>query len=119
MSKRYEDEQAELQQKATALQKEIEQSSDSTGTTEHFISTVRQYTRAKKLTPRMLNELIHHIEVYQAERVNGVQMQRLTIHYNCVGTIEIPDLPPLTQPDVTMQTRKGVAVSYAPMQNAG
>ena len=119
MSKRYEDEQAELQQKATALQKEIEQSSDSTGTTEHFISTVCQYTRAKKLTPRMLNELIHHIEVYQAERVNGVQVQKLAIHYNCIGTIEIPDLPPLAQPDVTMQTRKGVAVSYAPMQNAG
>ena len=118
MTARYEDEQAELQQKIKALEKELAQSSDSAMTTDTFIATVRRYTRAKKLTTRMLNELIHHIEVHQAEKVNGVQVQRLTIHYNCVGTIAIPDIPPLTQPDVTMQTRKGVAVRYAPVQSA-
>lgn len=114
MTRRYEDEQAEIQQKINALEKELAQSSDSAMTTDTFIATVRRYTRAKKLTPCMLNELIHHIEVYQAEKLNGVSVQRLTIHYNCIGTITIPDLPPLTQPDITMQTRKGVAVSYAP-----
>jgi hypothetical protein len=40
-----------------------------------FISIVRKYTRAKKLTPRMLNELVHRIEVHQAEKVNGVREQ--------------------------------------------
>lgn len=36
------------------------------------------------------NELIEKIEVHQAEKIDGVWEQRLTIHYNCVGTIFIP-----------------------------
>ena len=51
-------------------------------TSEMFIATVRKYTRAKKLTPRMLNELIQCIEVHQAEKINGVWEQHLTIHYS-------------------------------------
>jgi len=79
-------------------------------TADMFISTVRKYTRAKKLTERMLNELIERIEVHQSEKIDGVHVQRLTIHYNCIGAIEIPDT--LTMPDITMQTRRGVTVSY-------
>ena len=40
--------------------------------------------------------------------------QRLRIHYNCVGTIEIPSALPLPTPDVSVNTRKGVVVNYAP-----
>ena len=36
------------------------------------------------------------------------------IHYNCVGTIEIPSALPLPTPDVSVNTRKGVVVNYAP-----
>ena len=79
-----------------------------------FISLVRKYTRAKKLTPRMLNELVEKIEVFNAEKVNGVLEQRLRIYYNCVGTIEIPSALPLPTPDVSVNTRKGVVVNYAP-----
>ncbi len=78
-----------------------------------FISTVRKYTRAKKLTPRMLNELIERIEVHQAEKIDGKWEQRLTIHYNCVGAIFIPDVFPLPAPQVSVNTRKGVVVNYA------
>ena len=49
-----------------------------------------------------------------AEKVNGIWEQRLRIHYNCVGTIEIPSTLPLPTPDVSVNTRKGVAVNYAP-----
>ena len=81
--------------------------------TDIFMATVRKYTRARRLTQRMLNELIDHIEVHQAEKVDGVHIQKLTIHYNCVGSIEIPDMLTLPEPDVLIQTRKGVAVSYS------
>ena len=84
-------------------------------TADMFMSTVRKYTRAKKLTPRMLNELVQHIEVHQSEKVDGIWEQRLTIHYNCIGVIDIPDTLPLPYPEVTVNTRKGVAVSYAPV----
>ena len=114
MSRRYEDEQKELTEKIKQLRSEIEKQSSRTMTTDMFISLVRKYTRAKKLTPRMLNELVEKIELFHAEKVNGVWEQRLRIHYNCVGTIEIPSALPLPTPDVSVNTRKGVVVNYAP-----
>ncbi len=55
--------------------------------------------------------------LHQSKKIDGVQVQRLTIHYNCVGTIEIPDVLPLPAPEVLIQTRKGVALSYSSSQN--
>jgi len=118
MSRRYEDEQKELTEKIKQLRSEIEKQSSRTMTTDMFISLVRKYTRAKKLTPRMLNELVEKIELFHAEKVNGVWEQRLRIHYNCVGTIEIPSALPLPTPDVSVNTRKGVVVNYAPCDAA-
>lgn len=77
-----------------------------------FVATVRKYTRAKKLTQRMLNELVDYIEVYHAEKADGVKTQKLKIHYNCVGSIEIPNILPLLQPEVLIQTRKGCSHRY-------
>ena len=90
MSRRYEDEQKELAEKIKKLRSEIEKQSSRSMTTDMFIGLVRKYTRARKLTPRMLNELVEKIEVFNAEKIDGVWEQRLRIHYNCVGTIEIP-----------------------------
>jgi hypothetical protein len=106
MTKRYEDEQRELLERIKELKAELEKSSSQSMTTDMFIATVRKYTRARKLTTRMLNELIERIEVYHAEKINGVQVQKIRIHYNCVGSIEIPDVLPLPEPDVCIQTRK-------------
>ena len=119
MSRRYEEEQKELAEKIKALRAEIDKQNSQSMTTDMFISLVRKYTRARKLTPRMLNELIEKIEVFNAEKVDGVWEQRLRIHYNCVGTIEIPDLIPLPAPEVSVNTRKGVVVNYAPSTIAG
>ena len=119
MSRRYEDEQKELAEKIKKLRSEIEKQSSQAMTTDMFISLVRKYTRARKLKPRMLNELVEKIEVYNAEKIDGVWEQRLRIHYNCVGEITIPKMLPLPIPDVTVNTRKGVFVNYAPAEIAG
>ena len=119
MSRRYEEEQKELAEKIKALRAEIDKQSSQSMTTDMFISLVRKYTRARKLTPRMLNELIEKIEVFNAEKIDGLWEQRLRIHYNCVGVIEIPDLIPLPAPEVSVNTRKGVVVNYAPSTIAG
>jgi Site-specific recombinases, DNA invertase Pin homologs len=113
MSKRYEVEQSELACLAKSLEAELEKESDRAMTTNIFIAAVRKYTRTRKLTHRMLNELIDHIEVHHAEKVEGMHVQKLTIHYNCVGMIDIPNILPLPEPDVLVKTRKGVAISYA------
>ena len=118
MSRRYEDEQKELAEKIKKLRSEIEKQSSRSMTTDMFIGLVRKYTRARKLTPRMLNELIEKIEVFNAEKIDGVWEQRLHIHYNCVGTIEIPTVLPLPIPEVSVNTRKGVVVNYAPCELA-
>ena len=118
MSRRYEDEQKELAEKIKKLRSEIEKQSSRSMTTDMFIGLVRKYTRARKLTPRMLNELVEKIEVFNAEKIDGVWEQRLRIHYNCVGTIEIPTVLPLPIPEVSVNTRKGVVVNYAPCELA-
>ena len=114
MSRRYEDEQKEISERIKALRAEMDKLSSKAVTADMFISTVRKYTRAKALTPRMLNELIDRIEVHQAEKIDGEWVQHLTIHYNCVGAIFIPEVFPLPVPEVSVNTRKGVVVNYAP-----
>lgn len=118
MSRRYEDEQKELSEKIKKLRSEIEKQSSRSMTTDMFIGLVRKYTRVRKLMPRMLNELVEKIEVFNAEKIDGVWEQRLRIHYNCVGTIEIPTVLPLPIPEVSVNTRKGVVVNYAPCELA-
>ena len=112
MSRRYEEEQKGLSEKIKKLRSEIEKQSSRATSTDMFVSIVRKYTRARKLTPRMLNELVEKIEVYNAEKIDGEWVQRLRIHYNCVGEMNIPNEPALPIPAVTVNTRKGVFVSY-------
>lgn len=112
MSIKYEEEQKELTERLKELKAKLEKFASQSVTADMFISTVRKYTRAKKLTQQMLNELIQKIEVFNAEKVEGVWQQRLIIHYNCVGSIEIPDVLMLPAPEVSVNTRKGVTVSY-------
>ena len=112
MSRRYEEEQKELSEKIKKLRSEIEKQNSRAASTDMFVSIVRKYTRARKLTPRMLNELVEKIEVYNAEKIDGEWVQRLRIHYNCVGEMNIPNEPALSIPAVTVNTRKGVFVSY-------
>ena len=114
MSGHYEQEQVTLAQSIKEAKVQLEKCSDQSMTTDAFIATVRKYTRARKLTSRMLNELIQRIEVHQAEKLNGVYVQRLTICYNCVGTLDFPKELPLDMPKVLMQTRKGVRLAYEP-----
>ena len=112
MSRRYEEEQKELSEKIKKLRSEIEKQNSRATSTDMFVSIVRKYTRARKLTPRMLNELVEKIEVYNAEKIDGEWVQRLRIHYNCVGEMNIPNEPALPIPAVTVNTKKGVFVSY-------
>jgi len=117
MSRQYTDEQKELAEKMKAINSELTKLDSKAITADMFISTVRKYTRIKKLTERIVNELIDRIEVYHSEKIDGTHVQRLVIHYNCVGALEVPES--IDTPDITMQTRKGVQVTYQPLKYAG
>ena len=114
MSRQYTAEQAEIAEKVKKLQADIEKEEHKAITADMFIGSIRRYAKAKTLTPLMLNELIEKIEVHHAERIDGVNMQSLVIHYNCVGYVEIPNKKELPEVDVTVGTRQGVVTSYIP-----
>lgn len=113
LSAKYEAEQKKVTARMKELQEELDSDKSKAVTSDMFMASVRKYTRARKLTPRMLNELIEKIEVHQAEKIDGKTVQRLTIHYNCIGAIEIPDLDKLPENKVSVHTRQGVDIHYA------
>jgi site-specific DNA recombinase len=117
MTRQYTLEQSELADKIKAMKAELDKETDTAMTTEHFIKLVRKYTRAKKLTPSMVHELIDKIEVFHSERIDGVNVQRLIIHYNCIGTIDIPEGTQIPKPKVLIPTRQGVATGYQPVES--
>ena len=118
MSKRYEQEQGENAKKIKALRLELKKDESKRMDIDDFLGTVRRYTDATTITKRMVAELIDHIEVYHAEKQDGVTNQRVVIYYNCIGAFDVPDRRKIPEADIIMETRKGVALSYAPEQVA-
>ena len=118
MSKRYEQEQGENAKKIKALRLELKKDESKRVDIDDFLETVRRYTDATTITKRMVAELIDRIEVYHAEKQDGITNQRVVIHYNCIGAFDVPDRRKIPEADIIMETRKGVALSYAPEQVA-
>ena len=118
MSKRYEQEQGENAKKIKALRLELKKDESKRMDIDDFLETVRRYTDATTITKRMVAELIDHIEVYHAEKQDGITNQRVVIYYNCIGAFDVPDRRKIPEADMIMEMRKGVALSYAPEQVA-
>ena len=118
MAKRYEQEQGENARRIKTLRLEVKKLDEKRMDVEDFLETVRRYTDATKITKRMVAELIDHIEVYPAVKEDGVTNQRVTIHYNCIGVFEVPDRRKIPERDILLETRRGVALSYAPAEVA-
>ena len=118
MSKRYEQEQGEIGTKVKSLRLELKKAEGQQMDMEDFLKTVRRYTHVTKITRRMVSELIDHIDVYHAEKQDGITTQQVIIHYNCVGPFMVPDRRKIPERDILLETKKGVALSYAPAQIA-
>ena len=114
MSSNYENEQGENSKRIKLLRDELQKENGQKYAADSFISIVRKYTRPTELTQLMLSELIEKIEVFHAEKVDGVTVQRLNIHYHCVGEIEIPESAEIPAVETTIHTRQGVDVVYYP-----
>lgn len=112
LSEKYESEQISIAERVEQLKKAYDEMSEKAGQADFFISAVKKYTRVKKLTPLMLNELVEKIEVHQTEIVDGKRTQKIVIYYNCIGAISIPDDLPIPNAEITLDTRQGVQVSY-------
>lgn len=113
MSKKYEDEQAEIQKKLDLLQKELRCRAKKQGTATEFLDIIKRYTQIETLTPQILREFVEKIVVHHRQRIDGVDVQKIEIYYNCVGQLNLPEKPALPETDILINTRKGVALSYS------
>ena len=118
MSKRYEEEQGEIQKKLKLLRQELKKLESRHVDVDDFLKSIRRYRNVTEITPRMVGELIDHIDVYQAEKSDGIHTQRIVIYYNCIGQFAVPSAKNIPETNIVVETRKGVAVSYSPERSA-
>jgi hypothetical protein len=119
LSAGYEQEQGELSGRIKILRTELKKDTEQLLTAEMFLETVRRYTDAQELTQRMVTELIDRIDVYHAERIDGVISQKVVIHYHCIGAFDVPDWDSIPDFDIYVEPRKGVVMNYTPTEKAG
>ena len=109
MSHKYEVERAELKVKIFNLREKVANMQTVQHSKDMFIGAVRKFLDMDTITAPLIHELIDHIDVYEAEGKGKNKTQRVVIHYNFVGYLEIPEND---DPCFTTDTRQGVAIGY-------
>ncbi len=109
MSHKYEVERAELKVKIFNLREQVANMQTVQHSKDMFISAIRKFLDMETITAPPIHELIDHIDVYEAEGKGKNKTQRVVIHYNFVGYLEIPEND---EPCFTADTRQGVAIGY-------
>ena len=109
MSHKYEVERAELKVKIFNLREQVANMQTVQHSKDMFICAVRKFLDMETITAPLIHELIDHIDVYEAEGKGKNKTQRVVIHYNFVGYLEIPESD---APCFTADTRQGVAIGY-------
>ena len=109
MSHKYEVERAELKVRIFNLREQVANMQTVQHSKDMFIGAVRKFLDMDTITAPLIHELIDHIEVYEAEGKGKNKTQRVVIHYNFVGYLEIPEND---EPCFTADTRQGVAIGY-------
>lgn len=109
MSHKYEVERAELKVKIFNLREQVGNMQTVQHSKDMFIGAVRKFLDMETITAPLIHELIDHIDVYEAEGKGKNKTQRVVIHYNFVGYLEIPEND---EPCFTADTRQGVAIGY-------
>ena len=89
LMKQYDDEQAELETKIEAMEKELTEEKVNAVDIKHFISLIRKCKEPTEISDLMFAELIDKIVVYEAEGVGKARTQKVDIYFNYVGQIDI------------------------------
>lgn len=111
MSQRYDEEQQQLKKDIEELQRQCDKEDDRAFCKDQFLKAVWKFMEMKTLTPTILHELVERIDVYQTQRTGKNRTQRLAIHYNFIGVLDMPEVE--EYPDnVVLDSRQGVAVEY-------
>ncbi len=101
---------ASVTKKILKLRRKLTEMGEKENEREEFIHAIRKFIEMRTLTKQVLNELIDHIDVYEAQGTGKNKTQRLVIYYKFVGYLDID--PTQRHPNYTADIREGVAVEY-------
>lgn len=118
MSGKYEDEAAELKLKIRELNCEIGKEDSHITTADEFLFLIRRFANMEKLSREIVTAFINRIDVYHVEKRGTDRVQRVDIHFNCVGKLTLPEKKDLPKPQIKIGIRKGVAVNYSDSRTA-
>ena len=90
LSRQYEKEQAEIEQLAAVLEREIETQAGQVSDVNEFLKLVDKYLDIPELDAAILNELVSRIVVHSPARENGRKQVRIDLYFTYVGQIRIP-----------------------------
>ena len=94
LSRRYEQEQAELEQTIAQIQADLDSFDSSTDKAGKFLDLVRRYKDFSELTPAIIHEFVDRVDVHErAERKVQITSQKVDICLNFIGIY----LPPLDE----------------------
>ena len=87
MSRRYEEEQASLEQAISEMEKQQEKSGREKNNIEQFIRIIKDYAGIEELSAALLNALIEKVTVGEPKEVDGERIQEVKIYYKFIGNI--------------------------------
>ena len=90
LSRQYEKEQAEIEQLAAVLEREIETQAGQVSDVNEFLKLVDKYLDIPELDAAILNELVSRIVVHSPVRENGRKQVQIDLYFTYVGQIRIP-----------------------------
>ena len=97
MSAKYEQEQKELADEISTLDKIVQRQEEASDHFNQFMNLLRKYVGAgiAELTPTIVNEFVKKIIVHEADNSSGKRVQKIEIIFNFIGEL---DFPAINQP---------------------
>jgi len=89
LSEGYEKEQAELKQSSESLRAVVAAAETQAVNIQSFLKIVRKYTEPTELTSALLREFVEKIVVYAPDKSSGHRVQRIDVHNNFIGEIDL------------------------------
>ena len=87
LSKRFEQEQANLDERVSFIKDRLDESQTASENVEQWVSQIKEYAGITDLTAPLLNSLIDRITVCNAVIIDGERRQTVNIYYKFIGCI--------------------------------
>ena len=83
-----------------------------------FAKISKRYEQEQGENAKKIKALRLELKKDESKRMDIDDFLETVIYYNCIGAFDVPDRRKIPEADIIMETRKGIALSYAPEQVA-